>query len=189
MRPEAPGHETEVGLARPGPRLRRNPTPEERAAGAECSSAIEALRAIGVLDDREHSEWSRRLLAAEAPWLDDPPPGEGPWAISIPPETPEEAAEDAAFEAAWAARPKAETTHRVVTGSPERHASAAVGSQICHRSAGSTATRRFRVVGGSAGLRTVTVRTPLVGPFFAVPDAMRRCSTRRRRGRRRRSPS
>jgi hypothetical protein len=56
------------------PRLRRNPTPEERAAGAECSSAFEALRAVGVLDDREHAAWSRRLLAAQAPWLDDPPP-------------------------------------------------------------------------------------------------------------------
>jgi hypothetical protein len=51
---------------------------------------------------------------------------EGPWAISIPPETPEEAAEDAAFEAAWAARPKARTTRRVVTGSPERHAGQAM---------------------------------------------------------------
>jgi hypothetical protein len=109
------------------PRLRRNETPEERAAGPECSSAFEALRAVGVLDEREHTEWNRRLLAAQAPWIDDPPPpGEGPWAISIPPETPEEAAEDAAFEAAWAARPKAETTRRVVTGSPERHAGLAM---------------------------------------------------------------
>lgn len=60
------------------PRMRRNPTPEERAAGAECSSGLEALHAVGVLDEGEHTEWSRRLLAAEAPWLDDPPPpGEG----------------------------------------------------------------------------------------------------------------
>jgi hypothetical protein len=92
------------------PRFRRNPTPEEGAAEAECASALQALRAVGALDEREHTEWSRRLLAARAPWLDDPtrPPGEGLWAISIPPGTPEEAAEDAAFEAAWAARPKAE---------------------------------------------------------------------------------
>ncbi|MGH2713958.1 MAG: hypothetical protein ACRDM7_08750 [Thermoleophilaceae bacterium] len=118
------------------PRLRRNPTPEERAAGAECSSALEALRAVGVLDEREHSEWSRGLLAAQAPWLDDPPPpGEGPWAISIPPETPEEAAEAAAFEAAWAARPKAETTRRVVTGSPERHAGLAMIALAVHEDA------------------------------------------------------
>jgi hypothetical protein len=117
------------------PRLRRNPTPEERAAGAECSSAFEALRAVGVLDEREHSEWSRRLLAAQAPWIDDPPPGEGPWAISIPPETPGEAAEDAAFEAAWAARPKAETTRRVVTGSPERHAGLAMVALSVHEDA------------------------------------------------------
>jgi hypothetical protein len=118
------------------PRLRRNPTPEERAAGAEWSSALEALRAVGVLDEREHTEWSRRLLAAEAPWVDDPPPpGEGPWAISIPPETPEEAAEDAAFEAAWAARPKAETTRRVVTGSPERHAGLAMIALAVHEDA------------------------------------------------------
>jgi hypothetical protein len=109
------------------PRLRRNSTPEERAADAECSSALEALRAVGLLDDREHTEWNRRLFAVQAPWVDDPPPpGEGPWVISIPPETPEEAAEDAAFEAAWAARPKADTTHRVITGSPERHAGLAM---------------------------------------------------------------
>src|SRR5688572_5341997 len=56
------------------PRLRRNPMPEERAAATECSSAIETLHAIGALDAPEHTEWSRRLLSAEAPWLDDPPP-------------------------------------------------------------------------------------------------------------------
>ena len=130
------------------PRLRRNPTPEERAAGAECSSGLEALRAVGVLDEREHSEWSRRLLAAEAPWLDDPPPpGEGPWAISIPPETPEEAAEDAAFDAAWAARPKAATTRRVVTGSPERHAGLAMIALAVHEDATSL---HFHFVGEPA---------------------------------------
>jgi hypothetical protein len=76
-------------------------------------------------------------LAAQAPWLDDPtpPPGEGAWAISIPPETPEEAAEDAAFEAAWAARPKAETTSRVVTGSPERHGGLAMIALVVHEDA------------------------------------------------------
>ncbi|MGH2797490.1 MAG: hypothetical protein ACRDM0_07400, partial [Thermoleophilaceae bacterium] len=111
--------------------------PEERAAGAECSSALEALRAVGALDEREHTEWSRRLLAAQAPWLDEPTPspGEGPWAISIPPETPEEAAQDAAFEAAWAARPKAETTRRVFTGSPERHAGLAMIVLAVHEDA------------------------------------------------------
>ena len=110
--------------------------PEERAAAAECSSAIETLHAIGALDDPEHTEWSRRLLAAEAPWVDDPPPpGEGPWAIEIPPETPEEAAEDAAFEAAWAARPKAETTRRVLTGSAERHAGLAMIALAVHEDA------------------------------------------------------
>ena len=110
------------------PRLRRKPDARASVlADAECSTALEALRAVGLLDSREHTEWSRRLLAVEAPWLDDPPPpDEGPWAISIPPETPEEAAEDAAFEAAWAARPKAKTTCRVVTGSPERHAGLAM---------------------------------------------------------------
>jgi hypothetical protein len=130
------------------PRLRRNPTHEERAAGAESSSALEALRAVGVLDEREHTEWSRRLLAAEAPWVDDPPPpGQGPWAISIPPETPEEAAEDAAFEAAWAARPKAETTLRVVTGSPERHAGLAMIALAVHEDATSL---HFHFVGEPA---------------------------------------
>jgi hypothetical protein len=118
------------------PRLRRNSTPEERAADAECPSALAALRAVGLLDDREHIDWDRRLLAMQAPWVDDPPPpDQGPWAISIPPETPEEAAEDAAFEAAWAARPKAETTHRVVTGSPERHAGLAMIALAVHEDA------------------------------------------------------
>jgi hypothetical protein len=101
------------------PRVRRNPTPEERAADAECESALETLRTVGLLDQREHTEWSRRLLAVQAPWVDDPPPpDEGPWIISIPPETPEEAAADAAFEAAWAARPKAETTGRASRALP-----------------------------------------------------------------------
>jgi hypothetical protein len=119
------------------PRLRRNPTPGERAADTECSSALEALHAVGVLDDHEQAEWTQRLLAAQAPWLDDPtpPPGEGPWAISIPPETPEEAAEDAAFDAAWAARPKAKTTRRVVTGSPERHGGLAMIALAVHEDA------------------------------------------------------
>jgi hypothetical protein len=130
------------------PRLRRNPTPEERAADAECSSAFEALRAIGLLDDSEHAEWHWRLLAAQAPWVDDPPPpGEGAWAISIPPETPEEAAEDAAFEAAWAARPKAETTRRVVIGSPERHAGLAMVALAAHEDATSL---HFHFVGEPA---------------------------------------
>jgi hypothetical protein len=130
------------------PQLRRNPTPEERMARAECSSAIETLRAVGVLDAREHSEWSRRLLAAEAPWLDHrPPPGEGPSAVSIPPETPEEAAEDAAVEAAWAARPKAERTRRVVEGSPERHAGLAMIALAVHEDATSL---HFHFVGEPA---------------------------------------
>jgi hypothetical protein len=130
------------------PRLRRNPTLEERARGAECSSALGALRAVGLLDEREHTEWDRRLLAMEAPWVDDPPPpGEGPWAISIPPETPEEAAEDAAFEAAWAARPKAKTTRRVVTGSPERHAGLAMIALAVHEDATSL---HFHFVGEPA---------------------------------------
>jgi hypothetical protein len=129
------------------PRLRRNPTPEERAAGAECASAIEALHAVCVLDEREHGEWSRRLLAAEAPWLDDQPPGEEPGVISIPPETPEEAAEDAAFEAAWAARPKAETTRRVITGSPDRHIGLAMIALAVHEDATSL---HFHFVGEPA---------------------------------------
>jgi hypothetical protein len=137
------------------PRLRRNPTPEERAAGAECASAIETLRAVGVLADREETEWDRRLLAAQAPWIDEPPPpGEGPWAISIPPESPEEAAEDAAFEAAWAARPKTETTRRVVTGSPERHAGLAMVALAVHEDATSV---HFHFVGERA---PVDARSP-----------------------------
>lgn len=131
------------------PPFRRNPTPDERAGDAEYAGALEALRAVGTLDEREHTEWSRRLLAAQAPWLDDPtpPPGEGPWAISIPPETPEEAAEDAAFEAAWAARPKAETTRRVVVGSPERHAGLAMIALAVHEDATSL---HFHFVGEPA---------------------------------------
>jgi hypothetical protein len=123
-------------LVEGAPRLRRNETPAERAAGAECSIALEALRAVGLLDHREHTEWDRRLLAVQAPWVEDPPgPDEGPWAISIPPETPEEAAEDAAFEAAWAARPKAKTTRRVITGSPERHGGLAMIALAVHEDA------------------------------------------------------
>ena len=127
--------------------FRRNPTPEERARDAECSSALEALRAVGWLDEREHRDWSRRLLAAQAPWVDHPPASEGPWAISIPPETPEEAAEDAAFEAAWAARPKAKTTRRVVTGSPARHAGLAMIALAVHEDATSL---HFHFVGEPA---------------------------------------
>jgi hypothetical protein len=135
-------------LVEGAPRLRRNPTPEERAGDAECSSAPEALRAVGLLDEHEHREWSRRLLAAQAPWVDDPPPpGEGPWVISIPAETPKEAAEDAAFEAAWAARPKAKTTRRVVTGSPERHAGLAMIALAVHEDATSL---HFHFVGEPA---------------------------------------
>jgi hypothetical protein len=101
-----------------------------------------------VLDEREHTEWDRRLLAVQAPWIDDPPPpGAGTWAISIPPETPEEAAEDAAFEAAWAARPKAKTTRRVVTGSPERHAGLAMIALAAHEDATSL---HFHFVGEPA---------------------------------------
>jgi hypothetical protein len=131
------------------PVLRRDPTPAERAADTAASSALEALHAVGVLDDPEHTEWSRRLLSAQAPWLDEPTPapGEGPWAISIPPETPEEAAEDAAFDAAWAARPKAETTRRVVTGSPERHAGLAMVALAVHEDAASL---HFHFVGQPA---------------------------------------
>jgi hypothetical protein len=123
-------------LVEGAPRFRRNPTPEERAADAECESALETMRAVGLLDQREHTKWSRRLLAAQAPWVDDPPPpDEGPWVISIPPETAEEAAEDAAFEAAWAARPKADTIRRVVTGSPQRHAGLAMIALAVHEDA------------------------------------------------------
>jgi hypothetical protein len=131
------------------PPFRRNPTAEELAADAECAGALEALRAVGVLDEREHTEWSRRLLAAQAPWLEEPtpPPGDGAWAISIPPETPEEAAEDAAFEAAWAARPKAETTRRVVVGSPERHTGLAMIALAVHEDATSL---HFHFVGEPA---------------------------------------
>jgi hypothetical protein len=147
------------------PRLRRNSTPEERAADAECSSALEALRAVGLLDDREHTDWNRRLLAVQAPWVDDPPPpDEGPWVISIPPETPEEAAEDAAFEAAWAARPKAETTHRVVTGSPQRHAGLAMVALAVHEDATSL---HFHFVGEPA-----TVDAPSPHSHRAFEEAL-----------------
>jgi hypothetical protein len=100
-----------------------------------------------LLDDRQHTEWDRRLLAVQAPWVDDPPPpGEGPWAMSIPAETAKEAAEDAAFEAAWAARrrPRPRT---VVTGSPERHAGLAMIALAVHEDATSL---HFHFVGEPA---------------------------------------
>jgi hypothetical protein len=81
------------------PPFRRRPDAGEIIVQAECASAIETLHAVGALGERGHAGWDARLLAAEAPWLEDPVPPSGcdvAYAIEIPPETEEEAAEDAA---------------------------------------------------------------------------------------------
>jgi hypothetical protein len=132
------------------PPFRRRPDAGEIIVQAECASAIETLHAVGALDERGHADWDARLLAAEAPWLEDPVPPSGcdvAYAIEIPPETEEEAAEDAAVQAAWEARPKAETMGRVVVGSPERHAGLAIVAVCVHEDATSL---HFHFLGGSA---------------------------------------
>jgi hypothetical protein len=136
-------------LARVAP-FRRRPDADEITIQEECASAIETLHAVGALDEGEHADWDTRLLAAEAPWLDEPPPpstGDVAYAIEIPPETEEEAAEDAADQAAWEARPKAEVMRRVVIGSPERHAGLAMVAVCVHEDATSL---HFHFLGGTA---------------------------------------
>jgi hypothetical protein len=136
-------------LARVAP-LRRRPDTGEFTVQTECASAIDALHAVGALDDSEHADWHARLLAAEAPWLDDPAPPSGrdvAYAIEIPAETDEEAAEDAAAQAAWEARPEAATVSRVVIGSPERHAGLAMVALCVHEDATSL---HFHFLGGHA---------------------------------------
>src|SRR5918997_178406 len=55
------------------PALRRDPDPAAIASATECSTAIRALHAVGVLDPAAEASWQARLLRAQAPWLDQPP--------------------------------------------------------------------------------------------------------------------
>ena len=80
--------------------LSREPAPAARAASRRFSAALAALLAAGVLDDGEERVWRERLLAAEAPWLDERDRSrigglDGFYAIAVPAATPEEAAADA----------------------------------------------------------------------------------------------
>jgi hypothetical protein len=147
---------------------------------AECASAIDTLHAVGALDEGEHADWHARLLAAEAPWLDDPAPPSGcdvAYAIEIPPETEEEAAEDAAAQPAWEARPKAETMRRVVIGSRERHAGLAMVAVCVHEDATSL---HFHFLGGSAPSETSQGRS--LREFSDLVDRLEAPSLRDDRG-------
>jgi hypothetical protein len=120
------------------------------------------FHALGVLDDGEHADWHARLLAAEAPGLDDPAPPSGcdvAYPIEIPPETEEEAAEDAAAEAAWEARPTAARVERVVVVSTERHAGLAIVALRVHEDATSL---HFHFLGGHAPSEASQSRSPRV---------------------------
>jgi hypothetical protein len=115
--------------------LRREPDDEVIRGGVECATAIEALYAVGALDAGAYDHARARLLAAQAPWLDEPvpPPADGRFfAIEVPPETEEQAAEDAAQAAALAARPAARGVRRIVLGSPERHNGLAIVALVAH---------------------------------------------------------
>lgn len=119
------------------PQLRRQQSDEHIEKSAECAAAIDAFYAVGGLTDDERGEWQRKRLAKEAPWLEEvPTPGDGvAIAISVPPETEEEAAEDRALEEEWAARPKAEQVVRVISGLSERHAGVALVAVVVHEDA------------------------------------------------------
>jgi hypothetical protein len=109
--------------------FRRDPDPADLAAGEECSAAIDALAAAGVLDHNARAGWRRRLLAAQAPWLDDaelPEEGWSAYAVQVPAQNEAEAAQDAAREAAQARQPQRREVRRVVTGSPARQGGLAI---------------------------------------------------------------
>jgi hypothetical protein len=119
------------------PAMRRDPDPSGIAKATECSTAIRALHAVGVLDPAAEAAWRTRLLRAQAPWLDQrsPAPAGAADAIFVPPENEQQAAEDAARAAAWAARPKAREVHRVVVGLPLRQNDLAVVAVVVHEDA------------------------------------------------------
>ena len=129
------------------PALRRDPDPDASARATECSTAIRALHAVGVLDAAADASWQARLLRAQAPWLDQPPhaAARGPQAVFVPPENEQQAAEDAARAAAWAARPKAREVRRVIVGSPVRQDDLAVVALVVHEDATSL---HFHYLGG-----------------------------------------
>jgi hypothetical protein len=123
----------EALLARVVP-MRREPDPHDVEVAAECSIAIAALHAAGVLDDAADRRWRTRLLGLEAPWIDDPePPPRGViYGYHVPPEDEEEAARDAEAEAAQAAYPERAEVRDVLIGSPERHDDLAIVALVVH---------------------------------------------------------
>jgi hypothetical protein len=104
-----------------------------------CNGAIDALYAVGVLDDDDHGRWCVALIRAQAPWIEDPepPPPNALWGIGgfPPPENEQQAAEDAERRAAWERRPKASEIRRVLTGSSERHGDLAIVGLVVHEDA------------------------------------------------------
>jgi hypothetical protein len=104
-----------------------------------CNGAIDALHAVGVLDDADHGRWCVELIHAQAPWIEDPepPPPNALWGIGglPPPENEQQAAEDAERRAAWERRPKATEIQRVLTGSSERHGDLAIIALVVHEDA------------------------------------------------------
>jgi hypothetical protein len=136
------------------PPLTRNPNPAGQEIGAECATALDALHAVGALDDDAYTSWRTRMLKAQAPWLEEPsdlPPQGTFYAIHVPPADEQQAAEDAARAAAWEARPKAREARRVITGSPERHDDLAIIAAVVHEDAVSL---HFHYLGGPSQIQS-----------------------------------
>lgn len=130
------------------PPMRRGPDLEGQAMAAEASTAIDALHAVGLLDGASYASWRAQLLAAQAPWLDEPAAAAANatvYAVAVPPENEQEAAQDAARAATWAARPKASAIRRVIAGSAERLEGLAIVAAVVHEDATSL---HFHYLGG-----------------------------------------
>ena len=120
------------------PTFSREPNPAGQLMWAQCTTALDALRAVGALGEDAYADWRRRVLKAQAPWLHEPialPPDGTLYAINVPPADEKQAAEDAAHAAALSARPKASQITRVITGSPQRHDDLAIVAVVIHEDA------------------------------------------------------
>jgi hypothetical protein len=119
--------------------IRREADPRELDLAAQGRAAINALHAVGALDDQAQAQWGAKLMHARAPWLEETidPPTDGSISVGIwvPPETEEEAAEDARRQAEWQARPRAEQTRRVILGSADRRDDLAIVAVTVHEDA------------------------------------------------------